>query len=421
MKQGINKKHPRIKKVLKASAIVLSAAVLTSGVFTGVAAYQHKDYSSQSQIKEIASELNVEDMNVLTTNGQVKRLKYNDGEPIYVKISDDFNNEAKEGIQDSLDYVFGIVNPINDNYTYEIVSNDFKQKSNQTVISYELVEKDNDFRGQYNDTRDLSNIGSTIVGKSTTSTNQTIKINIDNGQNQNTYTHELLHAFGLADTYSLAGIEDYIMSDMIYKDLSFPTFMDSRNRNQTDITVSDYATLMSLYTKPFKSEEQKNLIIKKYKEKLSEYQDYLDSKKIQSLKQAQSSEPIELKNDYNLYTTFKINGEIILSNVSIHLDGDKYTLTSSYDNQVLETCEGNFDTFGNVVMLRNIKLKYGVDYDLRANGKQYQYEIVGDVCVGSYGNKDFLFINENNMLEKYNTEQKAIDSISFFKASQPER
>ncbi|MBQ8444282.1 MAG: hypothetical protein IJX25_02910, partial [Clostridia bacterium] len=79
------------------------------------------DYSSLQQTIELQEILNV-DAEYRQSN--YARLQHNDDQPIYVSLEEDvFSQTQIDIIVSALDYIFGIVGQINDNYQYKIVDN----------------------------------------------------------------------------------------------------------------------------------------------------------------------------------------------------------------------------------------------------------------------------------------------------------
>ena len=85
-----------------------------------------KSYSNVQQIERIAEalEVDISVMKFLSQNNEnINRLKHNNGEPIYVSFDEGYPEDYKKIAQDSLDYVFSVIGPINEFYKeYEIVS-----------------------------------------------------------------------------------------------------------------------------------------------------------------------------------------------------------------------------------------------------------------------------------------------------------
>ncbi|MBQ8468557.1 MAG: hypothetical protein IJ542_02245 [Clostridia bacterium] len=194
--------------------------------------------------------------------GQV--LKDNGDEPVYVSFSEDYDDSTYAGYKESaiyaLDYVFGAVGGINNNYKYEIVSQEELDKpsyKSKSVIQFHID--------------DLSQ--EEPVGGNCCRMDPWYIIKGDSFRLQNSkwgetelnyvYTHELLHAFGFKDIY------EHRMNNEMYA----PTIMTPKGY-MTNLTVNDYALLMAYYSPQFDTQEQLDEFVDRAQDKLAEYQDY---------------------------------------------------------------------------------------------------------------------------------------------------
>ena len=115
-------KNGKLKKFFRASAVCLfGASLLFSGVLYSY--NQRKDYASWDQVEEISNELKC-DMSymVKVRNKAIKTFQHNNGEPIYVSLPNGATETSYNAMISSLDYIFNLMEQINPNYTYKIVS-----------------------------------------------------------------------------------------------------------------------------------------------------------------------------------------------------------------------------------------------------------------------------------------------------------
>ena len=109
----------RIKNLIVPASLALIAATLAIGTCHTFSENALKDNSSINQISQYQEGFDVVS-GYQHTNGE--RLKHNDGEPIYIQIDNRFSPEQKETIKNALDFIFGIVGDINNNYKYQITA-----------------------------------------------------------------------------------------------------------------------------------------------------------------------------------------------------------------------------------------------------------------------------------------------------------
>ncbi|MGN0961456.1 MAG: hypothetical protein ACI4PF_04585, partial [Christensenellales bacterium] len=125
----------KIRNITICTALIASTLI---GSYHTLSEIVHKDNSSIEQINQYQEEFNVVS-GYRHTNGE--RLKHNGDEPIYIQIDDEFSPEQKETIKQALDFIFGLVGDINDNYKYVVVDDINQPKySNKTKIKFDVKE-----------------------------------------------------------------------------------------------------------------------------------------------------------------------------------------------------------------------------------------------------------------------------------------
>lgn len=360
--------EPIIKKKIKNLIIVslstaLITSVLTVGVWHTYSELQLKDVSSLSQIDDYQEEFGVVD-GYQHTNGE--RLKHNGGEPIYIQIHNGFSSEQKATIQRALDYIFGLVGDINDNYKYVIVD-DLNQKeySNKTKIHFYMQDSvrfnDQEVYGLYKTYLHgfkskskgvFINKGDIYMEKSNAS---------DPDELYNTTLHEIFHLFGVKDVYFSWVGERY---NNTYINVN-------GNRNLKMLSPNDYKLLISLYAKNTNEldESEKQDYINQLEQKIEDYtvkyySHYQQAYKQKLLDDGLSEETVkertsyvQLENDIDVtfVDTIRTKG---ISTIRVKVKDSKYVV-ATYDenNNMLESCSGKAYNVGGQIFLHNVILK----------------------------------------------------------------
>jgi len=360
---------PIIKKKIKNLAISLACASIIASSL-GVVTYQatseivHKENSSNEQINQYQEELEVVS-GYRHTNGE--RLKHNGDEPIYIEIDNEFSAEQKETIKQALDFIFGIVGDINDNYKYAIVDDvDQFKYLNKTKIKFDVKET-------------VLYYGQEVYGLYTTrinmfkSKNKGVFIeqgNIDMDDNHvedldelyYTTMHEMFHLFGVKDVYTGWQEENY---NNTYINVN-------NNHNLKMLTPNDYKLLISLYAKDLNNldKKEKQEYIKQLEEKIDDYtikfyahyqhlfkQDLIDRGYSEEKVKVNTSY-VQLENDIDV--TFmdpsNMNG---VSRIRIKVKDDKYKLATYDENDnLLGSCSGKAYNVGGQIfcIMQNCKI-----------------------------------------------------------------
>ena len=251
-----------------AKTILLSAAV-AFGVLSAATVSSHivfKDYLPISQAEDVADLLGC-DFSYWQPNDM--RMKHNNGEPIYVSISEDFSDVERQNIVDALNYVFGVMGDINPNYHYELVEDAGSIKYlNKSVVKFG-VEQAKQEEADAVHTTDRANRIARLSGKGIFGTSNKIMFDPDylkeNEQENSLYgvtVHELLHCFGLDDVYC--------QEDGTYYGNSFlnPLIED---KGLVMITPNDYLALISIYAENFDKKSDKDDYVKVVNEFIDDY------------------------------------------------------------------------------------------------------------------------------------------------------
>ena len=193
------------KRIIKKIAKIGLTLMLIFGGSYLIGKQKTANYSDINDVYKIAEALDT-DTAVITNSGtnDPVRLQHNGEEPIYIAIDNEFSDGQKEGINQAIDYVFGIVNSINSNYTYEIVENTEAAEKflrGKTVIYYNLGY---DYKYSAGSIFSAENIFTITAG---CSLRNIARINIEEedwaiDNIVENSIHELLHAFGFDDVYT---------------------------------------------------------------------------------------------------------------------------------------------------------------------------------------------------------------------------
>ncbi len=385
------------KRFVKAAgAIILTLATLL-GSFGLVANNKANRVSDEAQVEVIGKSLGC-DLSYMKHNqsGGIVRMMHNGDKPIYVHIKDEMNEEENELIRQSLDYVFGIVGKINDNYKYEIVDSDELNKQKilgRTTITYQEGAADTglmDAQGKiYRDTNYFGNFSENDFY-----TNYVIEYDReeskDNSYDEKLYTflHELLHAFGLDDVYVEGA---HKKTDINYQN----TVMKGYSVSGNIITPNDLGCLCSAYAEKLSGDELTEFISKAEKV-CNDYEAYYYENRVEKLQTYENNKTIDLTNkDMNSHfeaSLTDVDGTKIEQKVDIQIEGDKYIFKISGAGRTEECiATGEVADVNGVKVLKNVK--FTGTYELHEVGKAK--ETIMDLYVVRLHGRDMLYDANN--------------------------
>lgn len=381
------------KRFVKTAA---ATALLVASVL-GMASCSSKNnagrISDESQVETIAAALDC-DLSYMKHNktGGVVRMMHNGDEPIYVHITDEMNEEENKLIEESLEYVFGIVGKINDNYKYEIVdkSEYNKQKTlGKTAIIYQEGPCDSgkvDTTGQIR--RDLKEASGNNINDYYT--HHRIEYDRAGSSSQEyddklyTFIHELLHAFGLDDVYLLGPNKD---TDINYQN----TIMKSYSSGGNIITPNDLKCLFSAYAKPLEGVELE-AFINKANQISKDYEDFYYQNRVDKIinyeeNKVQNLNGQDVNSKFN--TTFiDLDGSQTSQEVSAVIEGDKYTLKFSGGGREEECiATGDVMEIDGVKVLKNVRFTGTFELSEAGTAK----ESIMDLYIVRLDNRDMLY------------------------------
>ena len=328
-------------------------------------------YSSGAQVLKIADELGAHTDRVLDynpdKNGMPIRLAHKNGEAIEVAFHPEFE-EFKSYAVDSLDYLFGIIGEINDNYKYKVVDfvgehdhdivfkiGEGKGYAGTTSVSSRCADD-----GVYNIEWGIIKIYKEAFASSSKKPEE-IELEI-----RNTITHELMHALGFDDIYVRE------TNKAVTNTLINPTSQKANKYAQLHLTPDDYNNFLALYAKPSKNLEED---IEKYKAMSKAYEaEYYENWLLAEFESEQP--PLESLNSQETYAfsqkCMSPNGSKEID-FSIEVDGDQYVFTvTDKSGKVLEQISGNVSYLttsinagekevnvpNSVMLIENIESKY---------------------------------------------------------------
>ena len=324
-------------------------------------------------------------------------MKHNNGDPILVAFDREHTEEQKQAIINSLDHVFGIVNQINSNYHYKIVSLDEANMNallGKTVIRYKVVnEPDSHASGYINRVGPLA----THITQKPLYSTFTIHLNesgIHEGNPiESTYLHELLHAFGFDDTY-----------DTHFRDTDkyYGTSVMNGADNDPIMHPNDVKILLSLYAKELK-EENYDKYISTAKQLLKEYDDFYYEYAAEKCKNncIYPDKVVEIDNLNNpIKTTFTRkrvyeDGFEEQFTYAVEVYNGSYILeVIDVNGNVIDHCEGDTYLKNGVVFLRDVDLNNGISL---LTTQHYSDGYTNDFnLLKLQGNEYHLFLDNNN-------------------------
>ena len=347
-KENIIKKVKHGLKVAAATALIAVSLTSCANVQTS--------FSSQDEIVQTSEFLECDTSYMAKQNGDFVRMKHNNGEPIYVCIDEEYSDKYKAVTKESLDYIFGIVGKINNNYHYEIVDKKtFDSKINKTKIYYTYGKEVVDRLGNKNEVDGYAESYSAWYNYFTDNPVMNYyEINISKDVEENrlllTYVHENMHLFGFKDVYTNEALKT---TEKHYGN----TFMNV-NMCYDIITPNDLACLISLY-----SDENTDMVrmkqeLKKYENKFFNYYANICKEKIKTTEDVMDE-------------NFTWSGGIVKEDLDGSLSGTDYKLLvengeynlkliDHYTNQEIDSFKGEASLINGVVILKNVELKRGL-------------------------------------------------------------
>lgn len=376
-KKGILKSVGKTFKI--AGITFLSTITFMYGTSAIVGNITLADYPKNSQIQYIADELDCDTEYINERDDKYIKMQHNNDKPIYVCFDSALNEQEIASATHSLDYVFGIVSKINDNYKYEIVDKKtydkkiFKNKMYFGLGKTDVSEEEAMSEG-YIDSR--INYISQFTSK-LTSIDYKISINRSNvplEENRLNYlfTHEILHAFGLDDVYISKNTDRYIGN----------TYMKSPYGRQVGIiTPNDYKCLLSLYTEKFDNDTEKQQTLEAHKKSVAEYEEYyynyFTEKMVENYQLDQKVDRTQFV--WHGFSTFenKQQQKQVKNVFTIKVKDNAYTL-EIYDTEknLLDSATGEVYQKNGVVILKEAQLKEGLTIGLSSHMKGFVQDFV---------------------------------------------
>jgi len=380
-------KNRKLKRFFRASAVVLFGATLLFG--GGLYSHnQTKDYASKEQIEEISNALNC-DMSYMfkVNNNSIKIFQHNNGEPIYVSLPDGATKTTYEAINQSLDYMFNIMEQINPRYTYKIVSKDelssYKAQGKSTIEfkrSTLPLQAGMSAEATAQSDKDLTSIFT--FGKMVD--NYTITYDANDLENEyeslenscETFLHELLHVFSFDDIYE---------KDAVYA----TTYIHPSVGEKYDAFLpNDLKCLISTYAPKFKSETEKQEYILKMKQLVSNYEQTFYKDIIDNEKRSTTA-PIESENvSLLLKDSVKLNKQNYDYYYKIEIKDGIYTFEILDSNKkVIDKTQGEAILVDGVYVLKSACLKYGLSTNLervRQGNKAIYENLLTDLRIYKY-------------------------------------
>ncbi|MBQ8908719.1 MAG: hypothetical protein IJY90_00300 [Clostridia bacterium] len=297
------------------------------------------------------------------------RLKHNNGEAIYISLEEGaFSQAQTETIISSLDYIFGLIGDINDNYHYEIVDDVNKSNySGKSSIEFSSCQLENANGCAVRD-------GSIFAFGSKGKFNIDCKVKFDEdllAKNSNhlyyTSLHELLHIFGLDDVYG-------------NKVRHLDTYMNINTNDQLKmISPNDYKLLVACYAEDYSSfsKEDKLAYISMLQQKVEdyskEYYSYYSQQRLNARKQGWLDCGYSIETVHQIFNYDGIVGDVALTfdvclttggeMVKVLVENGQYNLlTYDSNNNMIEMCFGKAYNVNGEIYLESVHLdsfKYG--------------------------------------------------------------
>ncbi|MBQ8792485.1 MAG: hypothetical protein IJZ62_02595 [Clostridia bacterium] len=336
---------------------IVGVAIASLFLFAG-SEIAFADYSSTQQTIDLQEILDV-DAGYRQSN--YARLQHNDDQPIYVSLEEDvFSQTQIDTIVSALDYIFGIVGQINDNYQYKIVDNvNNGQYLGKSRIHFTV--------GDFENANGCAKRNSSIFGFGSKGIfNQDCKVVYDKDfltqqPSHFFYTtlHELLHIFGMDDVYD---------NKVEHLDTFMNVFTDDSLKM---ITPNDYKLLVACYAKDLSAlnEEDRAEYIKSLQQKIEDYSvkyySYYSQREqknramsnldlncsiTMSMQEKQSEESLDL--------TFNVCLTAMGQKVRVVIEENSYNVyTFSENGKLVENCEGEVFEADGEIFLQGVHLQ----------------------------------------------------------------
>ena len=381
------------KRFVRAAGVIVLTVATLLGSFGLVAQNKASRISDEEQVETIAKALDC-DLSYMKYNetGGVVRMMHNGNEPIYVHITDEMNEEESALIKESLDYVFGIVGSINDNYKYEFVNENKYNKQKilgKTTIKYQEGPCDS---GKVDSPGQILRETNYLERFSNNDYYTTHVIEYDREEHKEkdldqklyTFIHELLHAFGFDDVY-VEGPNKKTNVD------HQNTFMKGPSSGGNIITPNDLKCKLSAFAEQM-GEDELQLYIEKAKIVVSRYEEFYYKNRVEKLKNYENGQISDL-NGVDINSKFssnliEVDGSEKHQEVEIQIEGDKYTFKIVGDGR-----DGECISTGRVIEVDGVKVlkdvKFTGAFELSDAGKVL--ETVVDLYLTRIGNRDMLY------------------------------
>ena len=352
-------KEAVIKKI-KNGLKVAVAATLISLSLTSCGVIKTQEFTSQEEIVENAEALDCDMSYMMKRDGDFVRMQHNNGEPIYVCFDESYPDDLKEKSKQSLDYVFGIVNKINDKYHYEVVDKEeFEKMGNKTKIYYTFGEHITDHgthqsvaQGHLESHAAWYNFvtGNPVCLYYELNLNKEQSEKTDDKNLLNTLNHELLHAFGLGDVYTTKALQT---TTKFYGN----TFMNS-NIDIDIITPNDLGCLIALYA-------DEDCDVSKMKQELEKYEIKFNKYFAEKCKEKLVTDEDVVDENFIWFGGVVRNfedGSSVGTDYKLQVENGYYTLQikDAVTGKQLDLATGEATLQNGVMVLKNVELNKGL-------------------------------------------------------------
>lgn len=329
----------------------LIGATLIFGIPAGISAHESRDLKTDYKIVEMADSMDADMSYAKQKIGRYERLKHNDDEPIYVCFNAYMTDEQKQVATEALDYIFGIVGNINPNYRYEIIDLDkYDSLHSQSRLFFTVRELGKKLDGlastQYS-------YGSFLQFKPL---GQQVVISLDDDTEKDdwfyTYTHELMHAFGLTDVY-----ED--QDDFVGKYQGTTFLKRETGEPMQMITPNDMKVLITLYA-PKCSKKEAAQKEKEYSQFIDEYEKLYYAKFVDSCKGQLGNTTDMPQRNFTFHTRANFN-QGNKYRYYITIKDNQYTFQiQTPEGEILDSTQGEALWVNGGVVLKEVKLQKGL-------------------------------------------------------------
>jgi len=364
---SMRKKETKEKKESTVATKILATVLACSCAFSGFSIAKNIIVSNKNYLKPISqAERDAEffDADISSMKNYSKlpgyknlvRLKPNNNEPIYVCVDDNITPRVKKQINNSLDYVTDIFSEINSKYKFKIVNETeykFRQFLGKTTIKYQLSSDlpettlglNQSYKNKSkldeifnNTTNNVYNLSSIILINE-----NHFKKEMSDNQLLYTLNHELLHSFGLNDTY--------------VGDIDTTTYMNySHGVFAKIISPNDYRMLYAAYCEKHinKDGSINKEKLQEINEKLDKYEEYYYNHLINKM--------IGNDSDYNnLQNINTLDGAVTYTygknTYAFNVNDNEVELNIFNNNKLIQKTLGKALYFNNFVILKDFNLE----------------------------------------------------------------